>query len=139
MTIPFLICCSNYSQFKVMIPDPKLLFPDNCILHGHPDISTMMNLEQYGFDHSRRCQPKIVFLFFCFLTLIPLGGGFLGPPLDIFREKSGTRKARATNFSDFFISSLAQLLRPNSRRPGMRFRRYAHLKKIRRDKYESKT
>ena len=73
------------------------------------------------------------------LTLIPLGGGTLCPPLDIFRDKSETRKARAMILCDFFVLSLAQLLRPNLRWPGVWLRRYARLKKICQAKNGSKT
>ena len=53
------------------------------------------------------------------------GGPKRPPPLDIFRENSVTQKYRAATFHDFFLSSLAQLLRPNLRRQGTRFRSYA--------------
>ena len=67
------------------------------------------------------------------LTLIGPGGGGGGgrnpPPLDISRDISATRKALAATFYDFFLSSIAQLLRPNLARPRIPFLSHAPLKK----------
>ena len=62
---------------------------------------------------------------FCLNSKRPGGGGRIPPPLDVLRKISVTYKAVDTLFYDFFFSSLAQLLRPNSRCPGTRFLSYA--------------
>ena len=53
------------------------------------------------------------------------GGGRIPPPLDVSRNMSAMHRAVDTPFHDFFLSSLAQLLRPNLRHPGTRFQSYA--------------
>ena len=49
------------------------------------------------------------------------GGGLKGPPLDISRDYSATRKALAATLYDFFLSSFPHILTPNLWRPGVRF------------------
>ena len=48
----------------------------------------------------------------------------LGPPLNDSCDISGTDRDCAAKFYDFFLSSLAQLLRPNSRHTGIASRRH---------------
>ena len=55
------------------------------------------------------------------LTLIPLGGGLYGPPLDVSRDYSAMQDALAATFHDFFLSSIAQLLRTNLSLPRIPF------------------
>ena len=52
------------------------------------------------------------------------GGGLKGPPLDISRDYSATRKALAATLYDFFLSSFPHILTPNLWRPGVRFWSY---------------
>ena len=61
------------------------------------------------------------------LTLIRLGGGHDGPPLDISRDYSATREALAATLYDNSLSSLPHILTPNLWRPGVRFRSYVTL------------
>ena len=52
------------------------------------------------------------------------GGGLKGPPLDISRDYSATRKVLAATLYDFFLSSFPHILTPNLWRPGVRFWSY---------------
>ena len=63
------------------------------------------------------------------LTLKRLGGGHHGPPLNIFRDHSAVQNFWTAPLSEFFLWSLAQLLRPISRRPGTWFRSYVTFSK----------
>ena len=64
------------------------------------------------------------------LTLNQLGGGQFDHPLDVSRRSSETRNGLAAQFHEFFLSSIAQLLRPNLSRPRIPFLGHASLKKF---------
>ena len=69
-----------------------------------------------------------------FINPNPIGGGGgppRPPPLDDSRDNSRTRRTTAAPFADFFLSSLAQLLRPNLSHPRIPFLSHAPSKNFR--------
>ena len=57
------------------------------------------------------------------LTLKRPGGGWINPPLDIFRDHSAARNFLTAPLADFLLSSLAHLMTPFSRKSGIPLRR----------------
>ena len=71
------------------------------------------------FNPSRMKTPN-----YLFLTLKrPRGGGWINPPLNIFRDHSAARNFLTAPLTDFLLSSLAHLMTPFSRKSGIPLRR----------------
>ena len=66
--------------------------------------------------------------YYCWLTWLDLtlkrpGGGWINPPLDIFRDHSAARNFLTAPLADFLLSSLPHLMTPFSRKSGIPLRR----------------
>ena len=82
--------------------------------HNIANVLCMHCLATYAWRNVYQLNPK---------TAGGGGGGWINPPLDIFRDHSAARNFLTAPLADFLLSSLAHLMTPFSRKSGIPLRR----------------